>query len=336
MPAEQGIEEIPALRRRLTKAGNPLTEPFWQSLESTLRMIDEGTATIGDVRRFVESTGTEPVDMLPSDLFSWPDLEERGPVATEMHQRLVRHLESRVAAGDIDPDLLAVGDQDAWDAYIEEQRQWLHTPIDGQEPYWAVIDEEDAAFDAEWEEADRVAVEALDEVLDEVGERPLPRLALRNACQNIRHIVDSGIGGYLWPLASLADVETGTDDGEYWLTAAGETIQTSEMPPEDADLESTSAWMALDHADWLGAVGMLARLGPGVPAGAPDLAGYVLTSPDLGGAFEDPAEARQVLEFGFSTVVDLWMVIEAVDSSYRLTDLGWWGLPEALRRTWSS
>lgn len=87
-------------------------------------------------------------------------------------------------------------------------------------------------------------------------------------------------------------------------------------------------WQSLEST-WLG-------WGQAPRPGAPDLAGYILTSPDLGGAFDDPEEARQVLEFGFSTVVDLWMVIEAVDSSHRLTDLGWWGLPEALRRTWSS
>lgn len=336
MPAEQAIEEFPVLRRQLTRADNPLTEPFLDSLESTLEMIREGAATIGDVRRFVEATGTEPVDMLPNDLFAWPDSQDRGPVAQELHRRLVDHLESLVVTGDIDPDRLAAGDEEAWDAYVDEQRRWLHTPIDGQEPYWAVMDEEDAAFDAEWEAADGAAIEALDEILGEVGERPLPRLALRNACENIRHLAGSGMDDRLWPLAVLADAEAGVDDRDYWIAAAAESIQPSDMPPTEADLEAVSAWMALNHADWVGAVGTLARLGPGTPAGAADLADYVLTSPDLGEAFDDLEDARMSLEFGLLPVVELWLAVEAVDSSYRLTDLGWWGLPEALRRTWSS
>lgn len=336
VPAEQAEEEVPVLRRHLTRAGNPLTEPFWDSLESTLEMVREGNATFGDVRRFLEATGTEPVEMIPDDLFSWPEPQDRGPVAQEMHRRLVEHLEALVVTGDIDPDRLAAGDEKAWEAYVNEQRRWLHTPIDDEEPYWAVMDEEDAAFDAEWEAADRAAVEALDEILDEVGQRPLPRLALRNACENIRHRVGSGIDDRLWPLAVLADVADGVEDGDYWITAAAESIQPSEMPPTEADLDTVSAWAALNNADWVGAVGMLARLGPGTPAGAADLAGYVLTSPDLDGAFDDPEAARIDLEFGFLPVVELWLALEAVDSSYRLTDLGWWGLPEALRRTWSS
>jgi hypothetical protein len=31
----------------------------------------------------------------------------------------------------------------------------------------------------------------------------------------------------------------------------------------------------------------------------------------------------------------MWSVLGAIDEDDRLTALGWWGLPEAMRRAWS-
>jgi hypothetical protein len=32
----------------------------------------------------------------------------------------------------------------------------------------------------------------------------------------------------------------------------------------------------------------------------------------------------------------MWSVLGAIDDDDRLTSLGWWGLPEAMHRAWSS
>jgi hypothetical protein len=36
----------------------------------------------------------------------------------------------------------------------------------------------------------------------------------------------------------------------------------------------------------------------------------------------------------FSHVASLWELLGATDAEQRLTSLGWWGLPEAMRKVW--
>ncbi len=38
----------------------------------------------------------------------------------------------------------------------------------------------------------------------------------------------------------------------------------------------------------------------------------------------------------FLPVTTLWQVLGAIDEDDRLTALGWWGLPEAMRRVWAA
>src|SRR5690348_18386112 len=86
-------------------AGNPLSAGFWASAEATLTQIADGTATVGDVRTWLEATGTEPKGII--GLHVWDEQSDRSQLAAEMHTRLVSHLEEQLAAGEIDPDLLA-------------------------------------------------------------------------------------------------------------------------------------------------------------------------------------------------------------------------------------
>jgi len=41
-------------------AANPLSAVFWSSAEAILQQIADGEATVGDVRTWLEATGTEP------------------------------------------------------------------------------------------------------------------------------------------------------------------------------------------------------------------------------------------------------------------------------------
>jgi hypothetical protein len=127
-----------------------------------------------------------------------------------------------------------------------------------------------------------------------------------------------------------------------------------------------AAVCALDHFDWLAVMSALVSGGPGTPASAADLARYVrdfdpdeVIGRDMAVAVEaedeeigyEPGGAElEASEFGddedddfdelsveglFLHVTAMWSVLGAIDSDDRLTPLGWWGLPEAMRRAWA-
>ena len=161
-------------------AGNPLSAVFWSSAEALLHTIAEGDATVGDVRTWLEATGTEPNGII--GLHVWDEQSERSQLAAEMHTRLVSHLEEQLAAGEIDPDLLAAADPAACQAHIELQERWITSALpDGRVPMDALLDEKDEEFLAEWDAADAEALAAVGELLDQVGDRPLPAAARSSA-----------------------------------------------------------------------------------------------------------------------------------------------------------
>jgi hypothetical protein len=119
-----------------------------------------------------------------------------------------------------------------------------------------------------------------------------------------------------------------------------------------------AAVCALDHFDWLAVMSALVHGGPGTPASAADLARYVrdfdpdevigLTVAPSGDADDDvvvefdDGDYEELDDFDelsieglFLHVTAMWSVLGAIDSDDRLTALGWWGLPEAMRRAWS-
>ncbi|CAN5918622.1 hypothetical protein BH23ACT10_BH23ACT10_02250 [soil metagenome] len=103
VPAEQAMQALPEIRQTMLRAGNPLSRTFWDGVRATLASIADGRATVGAVHRWLQATGTEPMHLV-GDGFVWPDEDERGPVAHEMHTLLVEHLERLVAEGVVDPD----------------------------------------------------------------------------------------------------------------------------------------------------------------------------------------------------------------------------------------
>jgi len=120
-----------------------------------------------------------------------------------------------------------------------------------------------------------------------------------------------------------------------------------------------AAVCALDHFDWLAVMSALASGGPGTPSSAADLARYVreydpgeeARGPSGPTGVADSAEPRGEFadydEFSdddyddlsveglFLHVTAMWSVLGAIDEDDRLTPLGWWGLPEAMRRAWT-
>jgi hypothetical protein len=72
--------------------------------------------------------------------------------------------------------------------------------------------------------------------------------------------------------------------------------------------------------------------------GGPDFDGPDLKGPDLEGPdfddYEDDFDELSI-EGLFLHVTAMWSVLGAIDEDDRLTPLGWWGLPEAMRRAWT-
>jgi hypothetical protein len=352
VPSGVALVALPDLRRAMMSAGNPLSRAFWDSAKATLSSIEAGVATVGDVQRWVESTGTEPILMTPG-YFVWPEEDERGPVATEMFARLVAYLEERVESGEIDPDALARGDQEARRAYEDLQEHWLMTPLpDGRVPGQAVNDEQDEELFAAWDEEEAFALAELRRIVSELPKQPeLPAAELRTAGARLRALLT--LPGYpadvLRACAGFDERPMPDDDQELWLVVAAgiagpvsDLSESADVLEEFADLEgelseedaALANLCAIQHADWLAAVAALARMGPGVLASPERMARLIAESEDIE-ADEQDEEDLDATEALFSSVVALWGYLGIVDEDDVLTPLGWWGLPKALEIAWS-
>lgn len=351
VPSGVALVALPSLRRALIAVGNPLSVAFWESAKKQLGAIEAGTATVGDVQRWLESTGTEPI-LVTRSFFVWPEEDERGPVAEEMYDLLVAHLEERVANGEIDPDALATGDPEAREAYEELQQRWLDTPLpDGRVPIMAVSDEQDEELFAAWDEEEAFALSELHRVMGELPEPPAPAEDLRAAAARLRRtLAEEGYpGNVLRACAGFDDGELPADDTELWLSvAAGIAGPISDLPEENDTLEEfidldgelshedsvLASLCAIEHADWLAAVAALARRGPGVLASAERIARMIVESEDIEVESDAPEDVAAT-ETLFTAVIPLWAELGIVDRDAVLTPLGRWGLPKALERAWT-
>jgi hypothetical protein len=391
--AQDALASLPAIRRGMMAVGNPLSAPFWESAESILDKISSNDATFGDVHGWLEATGTEPTGII--GLHVWEEPSARSPLQEEMHARLVSFLEERLAAGEIDPDQLAIGNEKARQEYLALQERWMTTPLPGgRVPMTVLLDEQDEAFLADWAAADSEARAALQSVLDRVGHRVLPADQLRDAADRLR----ADIARPGWPGQMLVSFSgrtadaLPTDDDELWLTLATSVASPQGDPlseedrefaramewAEDEDIKfgsdpddavgdsepdelsaAISAVCALDHFDWLAVMSALVNGGPGTPASAADLARYVRDfdpdeviglevvpsgddvefddddlDDDAVASYDDDFDELSI-EGLFLHVTAMWSVLGAIDADDRLTALGWWGLPEAMRRAWA-
>ncbi|HEX6329854.1 MAG TPA: hypothetical protein VF129_01000 [Actinomycetota bacterium] len=193
--------------------------------------------------------------------------------------------------------------------------------------------EDDEEFLAAWDQTEAAAVDLLRKALPEVARESLPAEALRQAAERLR----PGMVSRSWPYEHMRRAAGWTsetlpsDDLELWLGAAGGLVSPREET--GLDVEEESVVMALEHADWLGAVVGLVRSGAGASAEPEALVGYIDACPEIDGAV-DPDDASLV-EMAFELVLPAWEAAGAVDEGRRLTPLGSWGLPRALAWAWS-
>jgi hypothetical protein len=104
--------------------------------------------------------------------------------------------------------------------------------------------------------------------------------------------------------------------------------------PSGLDSELEASVMALELADWVGAVVGLVRGGVGASADPATLVAAINDCPEVEGMV-DPDDA-DLVELAFEVVLPTWAAVGAVDADRRLTALGAWGLPRALARAWGS
>ncbi len=184
---------------------------------------------------------------------------------------------------------------------------------------------------AQWEQAEAEAVEVLGQALPAHTRAPLPARDLAAACQRLR----AGLGEQDPQFTTIRraaglDPPLPADDAELWLAAAGALIAMREPSGLDSELEA--AVMALELADWVGAVVGLVRGGVGASAEPAALVAAIDDCPEVDGT-ADPDDAG-LIELAFEVVLPTWEAVGAVDGDRRLTALGAWGLPRALARAW--
>jgi len=229
---------------------------------------------------------------------------------------------------------------------------------DGRVPMDVLLDEKDEEFLAEWDAADAEALAAIGELLDQVGDRPRPADDLRAAAGRLReYIARPGWPGQLLiECGGMRAADLPADDAELWLrlaTGVASPEGSDDWTEDEGELNETdsaiAAICAIDHFDWLAVITALAVGGPGTSASAADLAGYVRDYDpdgaeqgeededdfDLGDLDEDGEFDELGMEGLFLPVASLWQVLGAIDDEDCLTPLGWWGLPEAMRRVWA-
>ena len=198
---------------------------------------------------------------------------------------------------------------------------------------WDEQPEDDEEFLAQWEKAEAEAVEVLRRALPAPTLAQVPAEELTAACQRLRtslHRHDPAINTIR--RAAGLDPPLPADDAELWLAAAGALIAMRESSGLDPELEASV--MALEMADWVGAVIGLVRGGVGASAEPAALVAAIDDCPEVDGTV-DPDDAGMV-ELAFEVVVPTWEAVGAVDADRRLTELGAWGLPRALARAWGS
>lgn len=194
-------------------------------------------------------------------------------------------------------------------------------------------DEDDEKVLAQWEHAEAEAVEVLRQALPAQTLVRLPVGELAAASQRLR----AGLGRHDPAVETIRraaglDPPLPADDAELWLAAAGALIAMRE--PSGLDPELEAAVMALELADWLGAMIGLVRGGVGASAEPAALVAAINDCPEVDGTV-DPDDA-DLVELAFEVVLPTWEAVGAVDADRRLIALGAWGLPRALARAWGS
>lgn len=196
------------------------------------------------------------------------------------------------------------------------------------------FDEElEAQWEAEWDQAERDAVEVLRHALaDWIGARAPAGVSETAAAARARMGDDDHLC-WVAQAAGLDLTEPPGEPAEFLITATAATISPQEETGLDVEEEATL--ISLEHPDWLGAIVTAVRRGPGSDASPQTLAAGVADCPEV--VLDAPLDIDDTtsLQTAFSIVALPWLALGIVDSDDRLTALGEWILPRALARAWN-
>jgi hypothetical protein len=193
-------------------------------------------------------------------------------------------------------------------------------------------DDEIDAWLEEWAVADREAARVVIEALPEARHAEMPRGAIAAAAAQLRAGLRADQYPYRWiGKAARLDADSPGDDAELMLSAVAATVS----PEEETGLkvEEEAAIMALEHADWAGAVIELCRRGPGASADPGSLVEAIEECPEIASPDSDPGDAV-VTTTAFELTGFAWEAAGVLDDLRRLTPAGAWLLPRALTRAW--
>lgn len=188
---------------------------------------------------------------------------------------------------------------------------------------------------AEWEEADRHAVEILRNALRRYRRKPPPAEQLSAAAAAVRTSLDERGHPLAWvrQAAGLSDEAAQEDDAELLIRLAAATI--SPMEETGLDLEQEALLMSLEPADWLGAIVSAVREGDGADASPDALVDGIRNCPEVTVDPELDTDDESHVVAAFWIVALPWHALGITDRDQRLTELGVWILPRALARAWN-
>jgi len=126
----------------------------------------------------------------------------------------------------------------------------------------------------------------------------------------------------------------GLDEAAEVLKSILAEVGEREKPPLPDDEETwlelvagvTDEFDGLEVSGWLCTVAALTLWGPRTQADPAALASYV--------AEAEGGDQDQLTKV-FEPIVERWQALNVIDDHGRLTDAGWWGLPEAFVRAWA-
>ncbi|HZE04064.1 MAG TPA: hypothetical protein VE127_02500 [Solirubrobacteraceae bacterium] len=207
-----------------------------------------------------------------------------------------------------------------------------HWSDDGDE--LDVSDELTDEWLAEWDEAEREAVEVLRNALPGHQAQPPPADQLRKAAESVRRRLREGGHPLDWvrQAAGMENDPAPDEDAELLVRLAAATISPQEET--GLDVEEEALLTSLEHADWLGAIVSEVRDGPGADASPYALVDAIRTCPEVNDESGIDADDESHIATAFSIIALPWQVLGLIDADQRLTELGQWILPRALARAW--
>ncbi len=195
-------------------------------------------------------------------------------------------------------------------------------------------DELEEQWIAEWDQAERDAVEVLRSALRQYRAQPHPGDQLTETAATVRSRLRQGDHPLDWvrQAAAMSSDPAPDDDRELLIQLAAATISPREET--GLDVEEESLLLSLDHADWLGAIISAVRDGPGADASPDALVHGISDCPEVASESGIDLDEESHLEAAFWIIALPWQVLGLIDPDQRLTELGQWILPRALAQAW--